>query len=296
MPQAKLCAREDFPIRKIFTLIELLVVIAIISILMAMLLPALKRARGMARHSLCVNQLRQHGIGHASYAGDNDQFYPTFGGTPFDDAYGRYISPSINLNSFNAQGGGPLYFTDYMKCRSSSLQTQTAAVFYCPAISWGKPGYPGYYIMDNPAGLRFDNAFPPGAFGYFFYAGHKMFGSTHSNYDTLVRRNDPNELLVTDPLGGSDRDEVGADYIRVSAWNYAAGWTLNPHDGEDCMPHSRHSQMAHQVLADCGVVNFPARLATCTLAWGTVNGAWAEATGPANSRDNGRYLKSKPPP
>ncbi|MBI4024336.1 MAG: type II secretion system protein [Verrucomicrobia bacterium] len=61
-----------------FTLIELLVVIAIISILAALLSPALKKARDSARSIQCMNNLRQIGLAAANYANDNDGCIPAW--------------------------------------------------------------------------------------------------------------------------------------------------------------------------------------------------------------------------
>lgn len=58
--------------KRAFTLIELLVVIAVIAILMAILMPALNRAREGGKRAVCMSNLKQLALCWNMYADEND--------------------------------------------------------------------------------------------------------------------------------------------------------------------------------------------------------------------------------
>ncbi|MGE5612265.1 MAG: type II secretion system protein [Bacillota bacterium] len=88
--------------RHAFTLVELLVVVAIIAILIAVLLPALRRAQESGKRVLCMNNHRQLIMAVRSYAND-----------------WKDVLPFVNSNNSEISGGwrGPgwLYWRSKMK-------------------------------------------------------------------------------------------------------------------------------------------------------------------------------------
>ena len=61
-----------------FTLVELLVVISIIALLLAILMPSLKRARTQAQTVVCGAHMRQYNLAVVQYVSDNDDRFPPY--------------------------------------------------------------------------------------------------------------------------------------------------------------------------------------------------------------------------
>ncbi len=90
-----------------FTMVELLVLIAIISILMAMLLPALKKARGMAKQMECLNTMKQCGTASVYYLGDFGHLPPIFWTDSLGDRYFYWCKDLIGLGYLPGKSGVP---------------------------------------------------------------------------------------------------------------------------------------------------------------------------------------------
>jgi prepilin-type N-terminal cleavage/methylation domain-containing protein/prepilin-type processing-associated H-X9-DG protein len=160
-----------------FTLVELLVVITIISMLMALLLPAVQSAREAARRASCLNNLKQIGLALQNYENSHKCFPFLRGGTsgPCDYTSNcEYLSGWVMLLPFIEQSS--LYD------RFTSSQT-LGGVYYPP---WGPapldPYHNGYVPFNlevnllqcpsNPLSSRLTGQ--PGQTNYHFSIGDSI--------------------------------------------------------------------------------------------------------------------------
>lgn len=150
-----------------FTLIELLVVIGIISILMAILLPAMGKAKEQSQRVKCLSNLRQIGTGFLLYTQDfkkyparnsTSQFYGTWTVELIDRTYPGYFLKGLLHPSV-----GPSVVTEADRARWSRKYIGNFEVMRCPSDRGDRDPvfsavYPGRGVFDAWGTSYFYNA------------------------------------------------------------------------------------------------------------------------------------------
>lgn len=123
-----------------FTLIELLVVISIIAILMAIMMPALTRARDLAKRTVCSSNSRTIGFAIVQFANDNNDWLPMFDGGRFAGSQYESMYPHrdkwyIEIAKYLDYGNNEPYFTYDRPHLAAQAGVDAPSSLSCPAIS-----------------------------------------------------------------------------------------------------------------------------------------------------------------
>lgn len=139
-------------IRSGLTMLEVLVVISIISVLLALILPAIQATREAARQTKCTSRLRQLGLAEQSYESchgkcppaANVSFDPSRSDSKIHANGWFYLFPFLGLNPLRRASLVNGVFAPY----STVVSRTVVPVFQCPSDTTSDDG-----MIDGPNGI-----------------------------------------------------------------------------------------------------------------------------------------------
>ena len=257
--------------RKGFTLIELLVVIAIIALLMAILMPALARAKEQARAIGCLANLRQWNFVSTMYAEDNDgKLWSGYGSTgywwPWQLEH-RLLDWKMNKTWFCPTAKKPIIDENGNTARTLNIFS-----------AWG--------IYRESRGGR--NAPPSGVAGSYSINGYVLTIPNNAEFEGGVHARDG---WRTPNLAGAGNVPLFVDALRFDLWplentgpdEYEFAASSSNNMGRCCINR-------HVGFVGCSFIDFSARKVGLkelwTLKWHKTfdtSGPWTQAGGIAAS-------------
>lgn len=228
-------SRGTLPRRSAFTLVELLVVIGIISVLIAILMSAVKTAREAANRVKCANNLRQVGLAMRMYINENR------GWTAFAPNYGLWELPRGSpLKADNPYAYWGIAYMPYIsrldpsafRSGVGSLATENAlgqsrSLFRCPSNRYMDID-PGYSDVEMAAtyGLNWFVAHEPGDLGVILRGRNTTKIRDTANFivaqDAFEHLLEGNGDLLTNIRVNPDLTQYAVDPINITQYRYVA--------------------------------------------------------------------------
>jgi prepilin-type N-terminal cleavage/methylation domain-containing protein/prepilin-type processing-associated H-X9-DG protein len=205
--------------RRAFSLIELLVVLAIISILVALILPAVQQARGAARRTQCLSNLKQFGLALHNYHDVHNGLPPGYSAPSIDSddgvswlfmetsfGWGVHILPYLEQGTLYDKLHIHQTLEDFLETSAEAQLAQTQlAVFRCTDDESGEtlssaPIAPNYRDLDRDWPDPNEKGFGGGSASYVascgYFACHEPFGPYPGQYfPDYDRKTGPNNGL-----------------------------------------------------------------------------------------------------